>query len=276
MHFHEVGAVDSIVDIVGVAFALEELGVEALYSSPFVFGRGTVAMAHGTWPVPAPATLRLTEGRPVEMTTLQGETVTPTGAALVVALADGIGEGIPFSLERTGTGAGSRDPDDRPNIVRALLGRREPGRDVIEVLETTVDDLTPQRVARLAGLLLAAGALDVWTTPVIMKKGRPGHLLTVLAAEGAGDGFEALLFRESTTLGVRRRREGRRALPRRSGVVDTPWGEVAVKVADLPGGGTRVVPEFDICQRVSLDTGVPLEDIYDAARRGDPRYPVAS
>lgn len=276
VHFHEVGAVDSIVDIVGVCWGLENLGVERLYSSAFVFGHGAVGMAHGRWPVPAPATLRLTEGFPVEMVPVQGETVTPTGAALVTALAVGIGGRVGLTLERTGTGAGSRDSSERPNVLRALLGTAEEPREIIEVLETTVDDLSPQRLARLAALLLGAGALDVWTTPVVMKKGRSGHLLTVLSSPELGPSLEDLVFRESTTLGIRRRREDRRVLARSFGCADTPWGSVSVKVAELPGGGRRVVPEFDDCQRLAREAGVPLEEILAAARVAPVRAPVGS
>lgn len=270
VHFHEVGAVDSIVDIVGVCWGLERLGITRLCSSPFVLGRGRVTMAHGAWPVPAPATLRLLEGFACEFVDLAGETVTPTGAALLTTLADQVGGGLGLVPRRTGAGAGSRDWPDRPNILRGILGDERLAADRVEVLETAVDDATPQVVSALTRQLLEAGALDVWTTPIGMKKGRTGLLLTVLAVEGQGAGLAERIFLETPTLGIRHRVENRWILGRQRARVATPWGDVLVKIAHLPDGKRKQSGEFDDCLRVAREVGVPVAEILAAARVGTP------
>lgn len=276
VHFHEVGAVDSIVDIVGVCWGLDRLGVTRLHASPFVLGRGRVEMAHGRWPVPAPATLRLIEGFPCEFHDLAGETVTPTGAALLTTLADQFGAGLSLVPRRTGAGAGSREWPDRPNILRGILGDEsvpageEFESDRVETLETTLDDATPQLVAALSMQLLDAGALDVWTTPVGMKKGRSGVNLSVLATAGTGARLARIIFSESPTLGIRHRIESRWILSRHFARVATPWGEIRVKIARLPGGNQKQSPEFEDCLRVAREAGVPLAEIMAFARVATP------
>lgn len=270
VHFHEVGAVDSIVDIVGVCWGLERLGVTRLCTSPFVLGRGRVSMAHGAWPVPAPATLKLLEGFACEFHDLAGETVTPTGAALLTTLADQVGEGLGLVPRRTGAGAGSREWPDRPNILRGILGDAPLSGERVEVLETALDDATPQVISALTRQLLEVGALDVWTTPIGMKKGRTGLLLTVLAVEGQGAGLAERIFLETPTLGIRHRVESRWILGRQRAHVATPWGKVLVKIAHLPGGKQKQSGEFDDCLRVAREAGVPVTEILAAARVGTP------
>jgi uncharacterized protein (TIGR00299 family) protein len=270
VHFHEVGALDSIADIVGACWGLNELGVEAIASSPFLIGRGQVRMAHGTWPAPAPATLKLLEGQAVRLTDLEGETVTPTGAALIVTLAGSIGGEIPMTIRSTAAGAGSREWPDRPNVLRGYLGESVDGAfaaDEVEVIEAAIDDMSPELMAHLATALFEAGAVDVYGVPALMKKGRPGHVVTVLATAGTGRALAECLFRESTTLGVRHRREKRWILERYFLRVETPWGIVSVKCAKLPGGSIRAQPEFEDCARLAREAGVPLIDVMEAARK---------
>lgn len=269
VQFHEVGAADSIADIVGSCWGLHRLGVTRLVSSPFLFGHGEVRMAHGAWPVPAPATLLLAEGHPVRFVDLAGETVTPTGAALIAVLASSIGTPGPMHLLRSAAGAGEREWPDRPNILRALLGAADesaPAPGEVEILETAVDDLTPQVAARTVAALLEAGARDAVIVPAIMKKGRPGFQITVVAGPGDGERLAGLLFAESTTLGIRFRRESRWVLPRRTVRVGTPWGEVSVKLSTLPDGSVRVTPEYEECLSVGRTGGVPVQAVLDAAR----------
>lgn len=270
VHFHEVGALDSIADIVGTCWGLNELGIEAIASSPFLLGRGRVRMAHGTWPVPAPATLKLLEGQAVRLTDLDGETVTPTGAALLVTLAGSIGGEIPMTIRSTAAGAGSREWPDRPNVLRGYLGESAGGDlevDEVEVMEAAIDDMTPELLAHLTAALFEAGAIDVHVVPAAMKKGRMGQLVTVLASPGTERTLAECLFRESTTLGVRHRREKRWILQRYFLDVQTPWGTVSVKCARIPGGSVRGQPEFDDCARLAREAGVPLMDVMEAARK---------
>lgn len=270
VHFHEVGAWDSIADIVGSAWAIESLGVATLTSSPFVFGRGVITMAHGRWPVPAPAAVVLAEGSPARFVDLEGETVTPTGAAIVTALGLVTVDTPPIMLRMTGAGAGRRAWPDRPNILRGFLGETDEAtfvaNDQVAVLECVIDDMSPQVAARLVAVLLEAGAIDAWIAPVTMKKGRPGWSLTVLGQAGQEGLLAPILFRESTTIGVRTRRESRWTLPRRLVTVQTSGGAVQVKLSRLPGGGWRVTPEFDDCLRVARDSGRPLLEIQEESR----------
>ncbi len=264
VHFHEVGAADAIADIVGVCLGLHLLGVDHLVSSPFLFGRGRARMAHGTWPVPAPATVRLTLGHPVRFEDLDGETVTPTGAALIVALADSIGWFPAMSLEAAGAGAGSREWPDRPNVLRGYLGTSadlRTGRDEVDVLTTTLDDMTPELTGAISELLMTSGALDVTLTPVQMKKGRPGIRIEILCPPDRAESIAFLLFRETPTIGIRRRREERWILARTAGTVRLHGGAVAVKVVTLPDGTRRLKPEFEDCRRISRETGIPLLEI---------------
>ncbi len=281
VHFHEIGAVDSIVDIVGTAIALHEAGIEKVYCSPLPAGYGCVRTAHGLLPVPAPATAELLKGLPIRPVQVEGELVTPTGAAIAAALAEGFGPVPAMRIEQTGYGLGSND-HGLPNFLRIFIGEKPeelaekhpdknksqaPGfEQEISLLETAVDDLNPEIMAYAAEKLLAAGALDVWITPVIMKKGRPGSLLTVLCLPEKEDEFRQIIFAETSTLGVRVRREKRHCLPRRQMSVKTGYGEVRVKIAAAGDGpGHQISPEYEDCRRLAREKGVPLKNVYVAA-----------
>ena len=265
VHFHEVGALDSIVDVVGGVIALRSLGAERFVSSPLNLGTGTVTMSHGTFPVPPPATARLVTGVPVYGDG-EGELVTPTGALLVTGHATEYGPLPAMRIEASGYGAGSRDTRDRPNVLRLIVGQedaRAEGR--VLVLETEVDDAAPQLLGPLLEQLLTAGALDAFFTPVQMKKGRPGVLVTVLAPPDRREAIEELLFRETTTLGVRRQEWLRTELERETATVATPYGSVRVKVGRRGAVVYNAWPEFEDCQRLAAEAGVPVKEVLAAA-----------
>jgi len=262
VHFHEVGAVDSIVDIVGGVLALRWLEADRFVSSPLNVGSGTVKMAHGTFPVPAPATARLVAGVPVYGEG-EGELLTPTGALLVTAHATDYGPLPPMQIEKVGHGAGSRDTGGRPNVLRLLVGaeaRGEGGGRVL-VLETEIDDASPQLFGPLLDQLLGAGAMDAFFTPVQMKKGRPGVLVTVLAPPERRGAVEELLFRETTTLGIRRQEWDRTVLEREVSTVETAYGPIRVKIGRRGGTVYNAWPEFDDCQRAATEKGVPVKQV---------------
>ena len=265
VHFHEVGALDSIVDVVGGVIALRSLGAERFVSSPLNLGTGTVTMSHGTFPVPPPATARLVTGVPVYGDG-EGELVTPTGALLVTGHATEYGPLPAMRIEASGYGAGSRDTRDRPNVLRLIVGQedaRAEGR--VLVLETELDDAAPQLLGPLLEQLLTAGALDAFFTPVQMKKGRPGVLVTVLAPPDRREAIEELLFRETTTLGVRRQEWLRTELERETATVATPYGSVRVKVGRRGAVVYNAWPEFEDCQRLAAEAGVPVKEVLAAA-----------
>ena len=268
VHFHEVGAADALVDIVGTVAGLRALGIEEVHASPLPLGRGAVRSEHGLIPVPAPATAVLLRGAPVEMPDIEFELVTPTGAALITTLVKEWA-GVPtFQLERVGIGAGQRDLRERPNILRLLVGdrRADPeARRRVAVLETALDDENPQFIAALIPRLLAAGALDAMLVPALMKKGRPGQWLIVLADPAGASGLARMILTETGTLGVRVREEERLELPRRSVQVTTPHGAVTLKVARLPGGEERATPEFESVRQASESSGAPLREVAEAA-----------
>ena len=268
VHFHEVGAVDAIVDVVGTAWALELLDVDRCHASVVPQGRGLVRAAHGTLPVPAPATLRLLEGVPVRLLEIEGELTTPTGAALVTSLCDTIGEPVGMRLQKTGVATGTRDVAERPNVVRALLGEAldAVGAGSVDVIETTIDDMNPQLYGHLNEALFESGALEVYLTPVQMKKGRPGVLVTALCDPRRTSQVAERLFGESTTLGLRVRREGRMELRRSIVEVVTPLGVVRVKTAVLPNGIERRVPEYDDLRRLARESGKPLVEVMETVR----------
>jgi hypothetical protein len=266
VHFHEVGAIDAIVDVVGGVVGLHWLGADRFVSSPLNVGSGTVTMEHGTFAVPPPATARLVEGVPVYGAG-EGELLTPTGALLVTSFASSYGPLPLFRPERVGHGAGSRDTPGRPNVLRLIVGEAEAGAaaEPVVVLETEIDDMSPQLFGPLTERLLEAGALDAYLTPIQMKKGRPGVLLTVLVEPARREALEALVFAETTTLGVRRSVWDRTTLERESVTVETAYGKVRVK---LGRRGERVVnaqPEFEDCLRASGERGVPVKEIWAAA-----------
>lgn len=275
VHFHEVGAVDAIVDIAGAVLGLAELGIERVYASTLPLGGGTVMSEHGRIPVPAPATVRLLEGMPVRLGPVEAELVTPTGAALLAELVADWGGPPPHRLVASGVGAGAREFPEHPNVLRLLVGEPLAGTIAereVAVLETAMDDESPQRLAELTGRLLGAGALDAMLVPTLMKKGRPGQLLVVVAEPADADRLGALVLEHSTSLGVRIRTERRLELPRRLERVRTAFGEVEVKVATLPDGSERAHPEFESVARVAADSGRPLREVGEAAvaawRRG--------
>ena len=260
VHFHEVGAVDSIVDIAGVAWCLDRLGIERCFCGPLPAGSGTVVCEHGTLPVPVPAVVELLAGFELVAGDGQGETVTPTGAAILSALA------VParpvFTLEACGSGAGSRQMDDRPNVLRILLGHCEAHDDeqVIAIV-ADVDDMTAEAIAFVAERLRGAGARDVSVVPVGMKKGRLGNRLEVLADVGTVHELAHLLLTHSSTAGLRFRAMGRVVLPRRVELMDTEFGPVAVKFIVRPDGSETAEPEFDDLARIALQQGLAFEEI---------------
>jgi len=266
VHLHEVGAVDSIVDVVGAVAALEWFGIDDIVASPLNVGSGSVRIAHGLFPVPAPATLRLLGGVPVYSTGAPTELVTPTGALLVSTYATSYGPLPAMTVQHVGYGAGTKDLGEFPNVLRVLVGDRlaaDPPTADGEVLrlECAIDDMNPQLFGPLTDRLLAAGALDVLLTPVYMKKGRPGTLLTVLLPAERRERLTDLVFRETTTIGVRLDPVSRETLAREWVEVATPGGPVRVKVASRAGEILNVAPEFDDCVRVADATGVPVRTV---------------
>ena len=278
IHFHEVGAVDAIVDIVAASAGIHHLKVGAWYSSAVNVGGGMVECAHGTFPVPAPATADLLRGCPTYSAHVQKELVTPTGAALLRALAPTFGEQPAMQVEAIGYGAGTRDPKGFPNVLRLSVGEATAGArqdtaarrelQTVTVLETALDDASPQLLAYVAEKALATGALDVMLTPVIMKKGRPGTLLTVLCEPGASEAMQSLLLRETPTLGVRVRQEGRACLERRWETVETAYGPVRMKLGSEGGEERNAAPEFEDCRAAAERAGVPLKLVQQAAIAG--------
>ncbi len=273
VHLHEVGALDSIIDIVGNVFAMEWFGIDDVVASPLNVGGGTVKIAHGRYPVPAPATAALLRGTPIYNGGPDKELVTPTGAALVTSFARTFGPVPPMTVEAIGYGAGTRDFKDRPNVLRLLVGTRtEPvatmgtGGAIVK-LECEIDDMSPELFGSANERLFAAGALDVFLTPIQMKKGRPGTLLTVLAPESARATLTDLLFRETTTIGVRFAPMWRETLERRHETVSLPDGQVRIKVAGRHGETLNAAPEFDDCLRVARASGRAVKDVQIDAMR---------
>ncbi len=264
IHFHEVGAVDSIVDICGAVVALELLGWPEVVTLPPPLGSGTVRIAHGVVPVPVPATIQLLKDRPVRFEG-QGELTTPTGAALLKTLAR-FGAPPEMVVEKIGYGVGTKDFADRANVLRASLGRPTAAPEAeLWVLECNVDDCSPELIGALTEMLMRQGALDVWTTPVIMKKGRPGHVLSVLTRHDKTTALTDCILTESTTLGVRRYAVSRVEVDRRIDPVATEWGEVRVKVGLRMGRVVNVAPEFEDCRQVAELAKVPLKEVQAAA-----------
>jgi hypothetical protein len=270
VHFHEVGAVDSIADIVGAAIGWDLLDIDRLIVSPIPTGHGFVTIAHGRCSIPAPATAELLTGVPLAASDIEAELTTPTGAAIVATLADGFGPVPSMRIDRIGYGAGSRDMKDQPNLLRLLLGEPADVSDALETvwtLETQLDDTSGEIVGYCTGLLLAAGALDVYTTAVQMKKNRPGVLLTVLCRPPDVERLETILFQQTPTLGVRRSAAKRRALARRRYEVVTPWGPIDGVLWNPPGGPPAFSPEYETCRRVADEQKVPLRVVIEAAQR---------
>jgi uncharacterized protein (TIGR00299 family) protein len=268
VHFHEVGAVDAIVDIAGAALGLADLGVERVYASTLPLGGGSVMSEHGRIPVPAPATAHLLKGVPVRHGPVEAELVTPTGAALLAELVADWDGPPPYRLQATGVGAGSREFPAHANVLRLILGEAAgaiPARRAVAVLETALDDETPQRLADLVSRLLEAGALDAMLVPALMKKGRPGQWLVVISEPADAEPLAQLVLQHSPTLGVRVRTDSRIELSRRIERVGTPWGEIELKVATLPDGSERAHPEFESVRAVAAKCGKPLREISELA-----------
>jgi uncharacterized protein (TIGR00299 family) protein len=269
VHLHEVGALDSIVDIVGTVYALETLRAERVVSSPLNVGGGTVRSAHGTYPVPAPATVRLLEGAPIYAGAQRVEMVTPTGALLVTGYATEYGPVPAMRLMKVGYGAGSRNPKDTPNVLRVLIGESDSiaASHNVVVIEAEIDDMNPQIFGLLMDRVLAEGALDVFYTAIQMKKNRPGTLLTIVAAPDARERLTAIVFRETTTIGVRYREMARECLDRETVRVETPLGAVRFKIARRNGQVLNASPEFDDCARIAGERDLPLKDVQAAAMK---------
>ena len=267
VHLHEVGALDSIVDIVGGVFALEWFGADRVVASPLNVGSGTVTCEHGTLPVPAPATATLVAGVPVYAAGPPGELLTPTGALLVTEFAGEYGVLPPMRIEAIGYGAGTRDPAGHPNVLRVLVGETSEGAgcERVAVVECEIDDMTPQIFGVLMDRLYAAGAIEVFYTPVQMKKNRPGTHVTVLVPPEGRPSVIDTLFRESTTIGVRHSDVTRETLRRELVPVSTRFGEVRCKVARRDASVLNVAPEFDDCARLAEQHGVPVKEVQAAA-----------
>jgi uncharacterized protein (TIGR00299 family) protein len=279
VHFHEVGAVDSIVDIVGACIALEMLGKPRVLAAPVVEGVGWINCAHGRFPIPAPATLAILGARGVAVTQCDEphELVTPTGAALLAELVESFAPMQGLVAEKIGFGIGTRDNKTRPNVLRVVLGVESTVNgphsavvpdwetDTIAVLETNLDDISAEILGNFVERALAAGALDVFHTPIQMKKNRPGVLLTVLSAEADADKFCEMILRETSAFGVRRHLAERRKLRREFTTVKTSFGEVTVKLGKLDGKIVQAAPEYESCRKIAEQAKVPLKQVYEAA-----------
>jgi uncharacterized protein (TIGR00299 family) protein len=274
VHFHEVGAVDSIADVVGSAIGFDLLGIERVVCSPVPTGHGFVTIAHGRVSIPAPATAELLRGAPLAPSSVESELTTPTGAAIATALAESFGPVPVMKIESIGYGAGQRELAEQPNMLRLLVGEAIAGptgdsatSDTIWVLETNLDNISGEVIGYTTSQLFAAGALDVYTTAIQMKKNRPGVKLSVLCGNEDLEKVEAILFRETTTLGVRRWEAQRHKLERSAHSVDTPFGKIAGKLRRVAGQPPCFAPEFDDCARAAAEHRVPLQAVLDAARQ---------
>jgi hypothetical protein len=270
IHFHEVGAVDAIVDIVGACIGFEVLGFEKFVCSPLNVGGGTVKMAHGILPVPAPATARLLMGKPTYSSGVQKELVTPTGAAIVATLCDVFGPQPAMKVSAIGYGAGTTDLESQPNVLRIMAGEVsdkaiDAHGGTIRVLEANLDDMNPQIFGYLLDKALAAGALDVFATPIQMKKSRPGTLVSILCKPEDESKFQEMLFAETTTLGVRSHLVDRRALPREFVKVVTRFGEVRLKISRAEGRVRHASPEYEDCRKLAEANNVPLQEVMEQA-----------
>ncbi|MGD8835282.1 MAG: nickel pincer cofactor biosynthesis protein LarC [Desulfobacteraceae bacterium] len=270
VHFHEVGAMDAIIDVVGGVVGLTALGIDKVFCSPLHVGSGTIECAHGTLPVPAPATAELIKGKPVYATGVAGELLTPTGAAILTTLSSGFGSMPAMTVEHIGYGAGTADPCIA-NLLRVAIG--EASDDVgdfrIEqtaVIETNIDDMNPQMYDHVMGLLLDQGALDVYLTPLQMKKNRPGTMLSVICPPDAVGRFSDLLMKETTTIGLRWRVDNRIKSRRLIKKIDTSHGPIHVKIAQNNGRIINLTPEYDDCKRVALEKKIPLKKVMDDVR----------
>lgn len=268
VHFHEVGAVDSIVDICAAQLGFHLLGIERFVASPLHVGSGTVKCDHGIMPVPAPATARLLLGKPTYGGAVDGELITPTGAALIDHRVTAFGPAPLMRVEAIGYGSGAKDLPDRANVLRILIGQADEeggATDTIQVLEANLDDMSGELLAPLIAGLMNGGALDAFLTPVIGKKGRPGQRVTVLASDATVQPLTDILFTHSTTLGIRIRTERRVILDRQWKSVSTPWGAVRVKIGSRGENTLSTAPEYEDCMQVATSAGVPVRKVYESA-----------
>jgi uncharacterized protein (TIGR00299 family) protein len=272
VHFHELGGLDAIVDVVGSLLGLRLLGVEGVYASALPLGRGFVRCAHGLLPLPAPATLELLKGVPVYGLDVEAELVTPTGAAIITALANSFGKPPSMRVERVGYGAGQRELPI-PNLLRLIIAHA-PGEfeeDTVVLLETNIDNMNPEFYEHVMGRLFQQGALDVFLTPIQMKHNRPAVMLSVIVGEKDVDEALEVIFAETTTLGVRVQEVGRKKLARESVVIDTCYGPIPVKVARLGGVVKNIAPEYEECRQIAERHHLPLKEVYDEAKRAAER-----
>jgi pyridinium-3,5-bisthiocarboxylic acid mononucleotide nickel chelatase len=269
VHFHEVGAVDSIADIVGCAVGLSLLEVDRIVCSPVPTGTGYIEIEHGRVSIPAPATAEILRGVPLAPSSVSFELTTPTGAAIVKTVADEFGPLPAMTIETIGLGAGDRELKEQANVLRLIVGQAgdQQASDQVWVLETNLDDISGEIIGHCTAKLFEAGALDVYTTSIQMKKNRPGVLLSVLAPSDLVTKLERIIFRETSTLGIRRWQACRHKLERRPHTVDTTFGPIDGKLAVLPDGGASFSPEFEACRRIASEKNVPLKDVYEAAMR---------
>jgi hypothetical protein len=268
IHFHEVGALDSIVDIVGAAICISLLKPDKIISSPLHLGSGTITCAHGVLPVPAPATADILAGIPVYSTGVKGELVTPTGAAIIKNIADEFGPLPSFIIEKTGYGTGKKQ-FDMPNLLRVFWGNDTSANDRLDsellLLETNIDDMNPEIYTYLIPLLLEKGALDAYLTQILMKKGRPGILLSILCEPAQALILETIVFNETSTLGIRKTRLGRTSLHRKIITIQTEFGPIRVKAAYQNGALLKMAPEYEDCRKIAITSGLPLKQVYELA-----------
>ncbi len=277
VHFHEVGAIDSIADIVGTAIALDSLGIQRVEASPVPTGHGFITIAHGRCSVPARQTAELLKDIPLAECAVEAELTTPTGAAVLAALGERFGPPPAMTVQKIGYGAGTKEFEEQANLLRVLIGKADGSEaksstavqtETLCLLETNLDDASGEVIGHCATLLMEAGALDVFTTAIQMKKNRPGVLLTVLCPPSDAERLEAIIFRETPTLGVRRMTVSRRKLARKTHEVNTPWGPIKGVVATLPNGEDRFSPEYESCRAAAMKSSVALRNVYEAAVLG--------
>jgi hypothetical protein len=269
VHFHEVGAIDSLVDIVGASICIEQLGIERVFSSPVKVGNGgTINTQHGVMPIPTPATSEILKGYPVVLTDIPFELTTPTGAAIIKALSHGTLAFEQLNVTSIGYGAGTRELPGIPNLLRVVVGELEPrlDRDEVLVVESNIDDMNPEILPYVIEKLLAAGANDAFLTPILMKKGRPAYLLSALVERSQMEAILSIMFRETTTLGVRIQHVERRKLTRTQQNIQTSLGTVSVKTVTVDGK-ERFIPEFEECKRLAIEKNLPLKDVYSILDR---------
>jgi len=268
VHLHELGDIDSIIDIVGIAIAIDALGIDEIYASNINMGRTFVNSKHGILPIPGPATLELLRGVPVTIVKTEAELVTPTGAGILRSTVKSFGEMPLMKISKIGYGAGSRDIEGAPNMLRVIIGESEPSfkRDKVIVVETNIDDMNPQHFEYLFERLFKEGALDVYTTPINMKKSRPAFKLAVLTEPSKLERISEIIFRETTSIGVRFYETGRYKLERKTTKVNTRFGPIDVKLSSGPGGIFTASPEYEECARAARSKGVPLKAVYEEAR----------